>query len=113
VADPVVVTVTVPNLPVVSEVGVSGIQGPPGIVISASEPDETDVIWADTSEVGDAVVPTGGTAGQVLAKASGDEYDTEWVDRVASEDVSEIVVLTQAQYNALTPDAETLYIIVG
>lgn len=26
-------------------------------------------------------VPEGGTEGQVLAKASGDDYDTEWVDQ--------------------------------
>ena len=26
-------------------------------------------------------VPTGGTAGQVLAKVSGTDYDTEWVDQ--------------------------------
>ena len=25
-------------------------------------------------------VPTGGTAGQVLKKVSGDDYDTEWAD---------------------------------
>lgn len=77
-ADPVVVTVTVPNLPVVSEVGVSGIQGPPGIVISGTAPEETDIIWADTSEVGDAVVPTGGTAGQALVKNSATDYDVVW-----------------------------------
>jgi len=70
-------------------------------------------LWADTSEVGDAVVPVGGTTGQSLVKASGSDYDTEWADRVASDDVSDIVVLTQAAYDLLTPDATTLYIIVG
>jgi len=38
-------------------------------------------LWADTSEVGDAVVPVGGTTGQSLVKASGSDYDTEWEDR--------------------------------
>jgi len=46
-------------------------------------------------------------------KASDADYDSEWADRVASDDVSDIVVLTQAAYDLLTPDATTLYIIVG
>ena len=35
-------------------------------------------MWCDTSEVGDAVVPTGGTTGQVLSKVSSADYDTTW-----------------------------------
>jgi len=35
-------------------------------------------LWADTSEVGDAVVPVGGTTGQSLVKASDGDYDSEW-----------------------------------
>src|SRR5690606_34925375 len=31
-------------------------------------------------------VPSGGTAGQVLAKIDGTDYNTEWVDRLASVD---------------------------
>lgn len=59
-------------------------------------------------------VPTGGTAGQMLKKASDTDYDTEWVDApgVQSEAVQTITVLTQTQYDALsTKDAATLYII--
>lgn len=59
-------------------------------------------------------VPTGGTAGQVLAKASGTDYDTEWVDQsggiqsnTASQSafstVSNIVTTTQT-----SPDASAL-----
>ena len=32
---------------------------------------------------------------------------------VTSDDISTIVKLTQAEYDALTPDANTLYVIVG
>lgn len=59
---------------------VPGPTGPPGVVISPTEPDDTDVLWADTSEVGDAVVPVGGTTGQSLVKASDADYDSEWAD---------------------------------
>jgi hypothetical protein len=58
--------------------GPAGATGEPGVVISPSEPDDLDVLWADTSEVGDAVLPLGGSAGQSLVKVSGDDYDTDW-----------------------------------
>jgi hypothetical protein len=60
--------------------GAPGPEGPAGIVISNTSPESTDVLWADTSEVGTAVLPIGGTTGQVLAKNSGANYDTEWVE---------------------------------
>jgi hypothetical protein len=72
------VTVVDESVTVTAGAGVQGAQGDPGIVISGTEPDETDVLWADTSAAGSMVVPAGGTSGQVLAKASGDDYDTEW-----------------------------------
>lgn len=37
--------------------------------------------FAKQSEAGASGVPTGGTTGQVLAKASGTDFDTEWVDQ--------------------------------
>jgi hypothetical protein len=61
------------------EPGAKGDTGDTGIVISPTEPDVTDVLWADTSEVGDAVLPVGGTTGQSLVKASDSDYDSEWV----------------------------------
>jgi hypothetical protein len=60
--------------------GDAGPKGDPGIVISPTEPDSTDVLWADTSEEGDAVLPVGGTTGQSLVKASDADYDSEWAD---------------------------------
>lgn len=37
-----------------------------------------DGYWVDPTTGGAAGVPTGGTTGQVLAKSSGDDYDTTW-----------------------------------
>jgi hypothetical protein len=68
------------------EQGVAGPAGPtgePGVVISPTEPDDQNVLWADTSEAGDAVLPLGGVAGQSLVKVSGDDYDTTWADLAA------------------------------
>jgi|14_taG_2_1085336.scaffolds.fasta_scaffold11519_3 hypothetical protein len=45
-----------------------------------------------------------GTTKQIAASA------TNWV---SSEQLDNIVKLTQAEYDALTPDANTMYIIVG
>jgi hypothetical protein len=50
-------------------------------VVAGTEPSNTDVIWFDTSEPGDAVLPVGGLAGQSLVKASGSDYDATWEDR--------------------------------
>jgi hypothetical protein len=57
-----------------------GVQGDQGVEISAVEPENLTVLWADTSEEGDAVLPLGGAAGQSLVKVSGDDYDTTWAD---------------------------------
>ena len=46
-------------------VEISGYAGPQGVQGSQGDAGEG--------------VPAGGTAGQVLAKASNDDYDTEWV----------------------------------
>jgi len=78
------VTVVDESVTVTAGAGVQGAQGDPGIVISGTEPDETDVLWADTSAAGSMVVPAGGSSGQVLAKASGDDYDSEWVTPASS-----------------------------
>jgi hypothetical protein len=55
-----------------------GPQGEPGIVASDSAPSETDVLWLDTDAESPAPVPSGGTTGQVLAKASNANYDSQW-----------------------------------
>jgi hypothetical protein len=63
-----------------------GIAGPPGatgatgFVASDSEPEDTSVLWLDTDEEPDVPVPAGGSAGQLLAKVDGTDYNTEWKD---------------------------------
>jgi len=59
--------------------GPEGPTGEPGIVVQDEEPTNTDVLWLDSDDPADAVaVPAGGETGQVLAKATDDDYDTEW-----------------------------------
>ena len=58
--------------------GATGATGLTGIEISATAPGSTGILWCDTNEVGDAVVPAGGTTGQVLSKVSSADYDTTW-----------------------------------
>jgi hypothetical protein len=69
-------------------VGVGGVQGPAGIAIQGTAPATTDVLWADTSVSGVAVVPAGGTTGQMLAKSSSTSYDTAWATPVTSSDLA-------------------------
>lgn len=58
--------------------GDPGPQGPDNLIISDTAPENRDVLWYDTSEPGDAVLPVGGTTGQVLVKLSNDDYDVGW-----------------------------------
>jgi hypothetical protein len=58
---------------------IAGPKGEPGIVASASEPSDTDVIWLDTDEEPDVPVPAGGTTGQILSKVDSADYNTQWV----------------------------------
>ena len=59
--------------------GPTGATGAEGIQTSATAPINTSILWADTMTTGAAgTVPPGGTIGQVLAKNSGTNYDTEW-----------------------------------
>jgi hypothetical protein len=69
-------------------VGVGGVQGPAGVAIQGTAPTTTDVLWADTSVSGLAVIPVGGTTGQVLAKSSSASYDTAWATPVTSSDLA-------------------------
>ena len=62
------------------EQGIQGIQGPQG----------EQGIQGPAGQNGVGVV-SGGTQGQVLAKASGTDYDTEWVTPVTMTDVQNYV----------------------
>ena len=67
------------------ERGPQGIQGPTGATgaTGATGPQGPKGDKGDTGEQGPAGVgiPAGGAAGQVLAKASGTDYDTEWINQ--------------------------------
>jgi hypothetical protein len=60
--------------------GVTGPRGSDNIVTASTAPADLDVLWIDTSEDGDAVLPLAGTTGQVLSKVDGTDYNTEWTD---------------------------------
>jgi len=58
-----------------------GPTGEPGIVVQPSAPTDTDVLWLDSDDPADAVaIPSGGAAGQILAKTTNADYDTAWVN---------------------------------
>lgn len=59
--------------------GVDGTDGETGLVFQDEPPLSTNVLWVDTDE--DVIeIPSGGTAGQVLAKVDATDFNTEWVD---------------------------------
>lgn len=63
-------------------IGNTGSQGESGVIVSTAEPIVTDVLWVDTDDNGGlnlALIPTGGTANQVLAKINSTDYNTQWV----------------------------------
>lgn len=60
------------------EPAVVGATGDPGIIVSSTQPSNTDVIWVDETEEHQFTVPPSGTTNQILAKNSGNDYDTGW-----------------------------------
>jgi hypothetical protein len=48
------------------------------VEFSTTAPVSTTVLWVDTDDPGDAVIPVGGTTGQYLTKSSNSDYDTGW-----------------------------------
>lgn len=67
-------------------VTVSPITGGHQISITDAEDTETFNVMDGADGQNGVGVPTGGTTGQVLAKASGTDYDTEWVNQSAGVD---------------------------
>ena len=65
-----------------------GVRGPAGVAIQGTAPATTDVLWADTSVSGVAVIPADGTTGQMLVKSSSTSYDTAWATPVTSSDLA-------------------------
>jgi len=69
--------------------GPTGATGPLGITVTGpTAPTNTSLLWADTSETGTAVVPLGGTTGQMLSKSSSSDYATQWTTPVTSSDLA-------------------------
>lgn len=57
----------------------AGTPGAAGIVTSATAPSDTSVLWADTTvTTNNALIPAGGTTGQVLSKTSSSDYAASW-----------------------------------
>lgn len=85
---------------IISEKGVQGVQGEQG-----EKGDKGDK--GDTGQG----VPVGGSAGQVLAKIDGDDYNTEWVDGGANSlswiDVAGDVEYTGAETSIASGDVLT------
>lgn len=70
--------------------------GTPSVTVTASGPDTAKVFaFAFHNLKGDSGqgVPTGGTEGQVLAKRSGTNYDTEWVNQSGGADPATVAPL--------------------
>ena len=61
------------------EQGEVGPTGPTGVIVSSTEPIETDVVWLDLDATG-PLVPNGGVTGQYLGKSSTSDYDVSWQD---------------------------------
>jgi hypothetical protein len=59
---------------------VAGPRGEPGILVQTVEPAELDALWLDSDETGVEAIPPGGTAGQILTKATNSNYDAQWVN---------------------------------
>jgi hypothetical protein len=57
--------------------GGAGATGPSGVIVSSTEPTETDVVWLDLDATG-PLVPNGGVTGQYLGKASTADYNVSW-----------------------------------
>jgi hypothetical protein len=96
----VTITGTAPNQTInfvlpTGDTGPQGETGNTGVVQQSGTPSSTDVLWLDTDEVADVPVPNGGTTGQVLAKSSNDDYDTEWSTLNAA-DISDITASATA-----------------
>ncbi len=76
-----------------SVTGITGPRGSDNIITAATAPSDLDVLWIDTSEDGDAVLPLAGTTGQVLSKVDGADYNTEWTT-LPTPDLSAIYTTT-------------------
>ncbi len=97
-----------------------GPPGPRGAVGPAGEPgrDGTPGAKGDTGPIGPQGpagpgVPAGGTAGQVLSKKSGTNYDTQWINPPESGGSNSTVTFTQASSRTNIASGEKLSTLFG
>lgn len=82
--------------------GYIGLDGPAGILSSPFAPQNTDIIWVDTSE--DAIsVPLGGNAGQVLTKVDSSDFNLEW-SSVYSESETDALLANKSDISHIHDD---------
>jgi len=103
-------------------VGEAGPAGSPGAPGPQGEPGPAGPQGVPGAAGADGVgVLVGGATGQVLVKVFVADHDTAWVTALRSDPtgiagadaITNIVALTQAEYDAIaSPDSTTLYIIV-
>jgi hypothetical protein len=82
--------------------GPPGPTGEPGIVVSNDEPLDTNVLWLDSDDPAISAIPAGGTTGQVLAKATNDNYNTEWTN-LNTADISDLTA-SATEINSISSD---------
>jgi hypothetical protein len=64
--------------------GYVGADGDSGVYIGTAEPTSAANVWVDTSDDMGMIFPTGGTAGQILSKVDGTDYNTQWATVIES-----------------------------
>ena len=61
--------------------GPKGDDGKYPVVFQPEAPTDTELLWVDTDDNVNPLLPEGGTTGQVLGKLSDTDYHTGWVNR--------------------------------
>jgi hypothetical protein len=56
---------------------------------------DTSILWADTGDPGDMVLPLGGATGEALVKLSGSDYDTAWAVVASATDDDQNILAVQ------------------
>lgn len=84
----------------------AGSTGAAGIVTSATAPSDTSVLWADTTvTTNNALIPAGGTTGQVLSKTSSSDYAASWSTPAGGK----VLQVVQGDYASQTSSSSSTY----
>jgi hypothetical protein len=84
----------------------SALQAQPIEGLGAVEPGTDDTVWELIIDAASAVhgIPPGGEEGEVLAKASDEDYDVEWIDAPGGPSGGRWEPLTDGNYNFIFGD---------